>query len=168
VKKVWFLSALTLALVAGASTIAAVAVASDDGRKLEARLSSFNEVPALSTGARGRLELAVGSSSLEYKLSYDGLSGNVLFAHIHFAQRGVNGGIVVFLCGGGTKPEPCPQSGTVSGTITAADVMDLSAQGIAPGEFDELVQLLNAQRGYANVHSSTFPGGELRGQIEQD
>lgn len=168
-KKAWLLSALTAALVVGAATIAAVAVASDDGgHELEAQLSGFNEVPALSTGARGKLELHVGSSSLEYKLSYDGLSGNVLFAHIHFAQRGVNGGVVAFLCGGGTKPDPCPQSGTVTGTISAADVVDLAAQGIAPGEFDELVGLLKAKRGYANVHSSTFPSGELRGQIEED
>ena len=168
-KKVWLLSALTATLVVGAATIAAVAVASDDGgHELEARLSPFNEVPALSTSARGKLELDVGSSSLEYKLSYDGLSGNVLFAHIHFAQRGVNGGVVAFLCGGGTKPDPCPQSGTVTGTITAADVVDLAAQGIAPGEFDELVRLLKAKRGYGNVHSSAFPSGELRGQIEED
>jgi CHRD domain-containing protein len=168
-KKAWLLSALTVTFVVVAATIAAVAVASDDGgHELEARLSGFNEVPALSTNALGSFELDVGSSSLEYKLSYDGLSGSVLFAHIHFAQRGVNGGVVVFLCGGGTKPDPCPQSGTVTGTITAADVIDLAAQGIAPGEFDELVRLLKAKRGYANVHSSTFPSGELRGQIEED
>jgi hypothetical protein len=39
------------------------------------------------------------------------------------------------------------------------------AQGIAAGEFAELVKAIRARRAYANVHSLKFPGGEIRGQI---
>ena len=39
-------------------------------------------------------------------------------------------------------------------------------QGIAAGEFDELVRAIRAGVTYANVHSEKFPGGEIRGQIE--
>jgi hypothetical protein len=89
-----------------------------------------------------------------------------LFAHIHFGQKNVSGGVAAFLCGGGSKPAACPaREGTVTGTIVAADVVGPSNQGIAAGEFAELVRAIRAGKTYANVHSSKFPGGEIRGQI---
>ena len=55
-----------------------------------------------------------------------------------------------------------------TGTITAADVLNTVAggvpQGIAAGEFDELVKAIRAGRTYANVHSTNWPGGEIRAQ----
>jgi hypothetical protein len=53
----------------------------------------------------------------------------------------------------------------VSGTITPASVIGPAAQGIQAGEFAELVRALRAGAAYANVHTTTFPGGEIRGQI---
>jgi CHRD domain len=91
----------------------------------------------------------------------------VLFAHIHFGQKDVNGGVSAFLCGGGDKP-PCPMSGTVRGAIDPADIIGPSGQGIAPGEFDEVVAAMEAAVTYANVHTQMFPGGEIRGQIQAD
>ena len=63
----------------------------------------------------------------------------------------------------------CPQSGTVTGTITAANVIaPMTPQGIAAGEFAELVEAMRAGVTYANVHSlPQFPGGEIRGQIRK-
>jgi hypothetical protein len=52
----------------------------------------------------------------------------------------------------GTQACPSP-----SGTITAADVVGPTAQGVAPGEFDELVRAIRAGAAYANVHSTLFP-----------
>jgi hypothetical protein len=94
----------------------------------------------------------------------------VKFAHIHFAQRGVNGGVAAFLCGGGDKPA-CPQEGEVTGTIDANDVVGPAAQGIAgatattPGEIDELIAAMKVGATYANVHTDLFENGEIRGQI---
>jgi hypothetical protein len=39
------------------------------------------------------------------------------------------------------------------------------AQGLEPGEFDELVDAIRAGVTYVNVHTTKFPGGEIRGQI---
>jgi hypothetical protein len=73
--------------------------------------------------------------AIEYELSYAGLEGTTTnAAHIHIGQKDVAGGVIAFLCGGGGKPA-CPATeGTVSGTITAADVVGPAAQGIAAGE----------------------------------
>jgi hypothetical protein len=56
----------------------------------------------------------------------------------------------------------------VSGTITPASVVGPAAQGIATGEFGELVRALRAGAAYANVHTTTFPAGEIRGQISDN
>jgi CHRD domain-containing protein len=72
----------------------------------------------------------------------------------------------VFLCGGGSKPA-CPASGTVTGTIVPADVIGPSGQGIAAGEFAELVRAIRNGATYANLHTEMFPGGEIRGNIRR-
>ena len=143
-------------------------LASSDGRKssFKARLGGFQEVPAVSTGAQGEFSAKINrrAETITYRLEYEGLEADVLFAHIHLGQPGVNGGVSAFLCGGGTAPD-CPQEGTVTGTIEPSDVVGPSAQGIDPGEFDELVAAMRARVTYANVHSEKFPGGEIRGRI---
>ena len=139
-------------------------VASVSAQRLKARLSGFQEVPAVSTPATGSFELTVTDSGLEFELSYSGLEANVIAAHIHLGQRGVAGGVIAFLCGGGGK-DPCPQSGTVTGTIAPADILGPAAQGLDPGEFEEALRAIRDGATYANVHSEKYPNGEIRGQI---
>lgn len=88
-------------------------------------------------------------------------------AHIHSGQKGVGAAVVAFLCGGGGKPA-CPQAGTVTGTIVATDVIGPAAQGIKPGELDEFIRAIRRGVTYVNVHSTLFPTGEIRGQIDSD
>lgn len=136
--------------------------------ELKARkMSGYLEVPSVSTTARGTIEAKINNSTIEYKLTYSGLSGNPAQAHIHLGQPGANGGIVAFLCGGGGKPAcPASTSGTVSGTIVAADIQALAVQGIAgPADFGEVTAAMKAGFTYANAHTTNFGGGELRGQI---
>ena len=133
-----------------------------------ARMSSFNEVPAIATGARGtfRATLSADGTVLSFQLSWSGLSGSPMAAHVHLGQFFANGNVSFFLCGGGGQPS-CPPgtSGTISGTVTAANVMAVPAQGLQAGN---LTQILNAMRRgltYANIHTAQFPGGEDRGEI---
>ena len=93
-------------------------------------------------------------------------------AHIHFGQRAVNGGISVFLCSNlGNGPlgtQACPAApATIEGTIGPENVIGPTGQGIAAGEFDELVRAIDAGAAYVNVHSTGFPGGEIRAQLEE-
>ena len=80
---------------------------------------------------------------------------------------------MIWLCGTTANPGPagtptCPQSGTVSGTIRAANVVGPEAQGISPGQFAEALRAIRLGFTYANVHSTQFPNGEIRGQIQDD
>ena len=149
----------------------ALTVADDD---IKATLRGFEEPPAVSTVATGKFRGEINRESIEYRLSYSGLEAPVRQAHIHLGQMDVNGGIVVFLCQTAAFPDPtglaptCPQSGTVEGTITAANVIAVAAQGIAAGELDEVLRAIRRGVTYANVHSTKFPGGEIRGQIRAD
>jgi hypothetical protein len=61
----------------------------------------------------------------------------------------------------------------VTGVITPANIIGPAAQGIAPSvdgveEFDELVDAIRSGVTYANVHSTKFPGGEIRGQVSDN
>jgi len=164
-KQLWYVSSVIgLLLAVGAFSVSA----RDRDDKLHAKLVGTQEVPAVSTGASGDIELRIESDgSISYKLSYEGLEGgNTLFAHIHLGQRSVNGGVMTFLCGGGTKPTACPgPSGTVEGTIVAADILGLATQQVPAGAFDEFKRALFNGTAYANVHTTASPGGEIRGQI---
>lgn len=165
-----------LAVLAGLGGVLLLALGSyalADGGSKDARgtLIGYQEVPSVSTAASGTFAAKiVGNSKIDYALTYSGLEGSVQQAHIHFGQRAVNGGISVFLCtnigGGPTGTRPCPPPpATISGTIVAADVIGPAGQGIAAGEFAELVAAIRAGKTYANVHSTKFPGGEIRAQL---
>jgi CHRD domain len=145
------------------------ALADDDDDEFRTRLSGYLETPqSISTTGRGDFRAELKGMTLEYRLSYEGLEGGaVSAAHIHLGQKATTGGVIAFLCGGGDKPA-CPQQGTVRGVIDPADVIGPSGQGIAPGEFAELVRALRQGFVYANVHTQTYPGGEIRGQVRED
>jgi len=161
-----------------ASTVQADDDDDNERRNFRVRLNPFQEVPSVSSVAKGefRLRISRDGQSMDYELSYSGLEGAVRQAHIHLGQKHVNGGISVFLCQtAANNPDPtglapeCPQAGTVSGTLTAKNMANLApivGQGIAPGEIEELVKAIRAGVTYANVHSTKFPGGELRAQIK--
>jgi len=151
-----------------------VAQSNNGNRKGHADLVGYQEVPTLSSPAAGTLDVEISKDgqSLDYTLTYSGLPTNVRFAHIHIGRPAINGGVMVFLCtneappAGVPSPPPCPQGGgTVSGTLTAADVLAVAAQAIAVGEFDEVIQALRAEAAYGNVHTTQFGGGEIRGQV---
>jgi hypothetical protein len=152
-------------------TVAATAGGGAPGH-VRAVLNGYQEVVgpgAISTTGHGIFTAKIDEKdqTIVYELTYTVEGGAALFAHIHFAERHVGGGVSAFLCGGGTKP-PCPSpGGTVTGVITPADVIGPANQGIEPGSFEELVRAIDAGATYANVHSTRWPAGEIRGQIAE-
>ena len=166
-------SLLAVVALGALAAVPITANARNNPHEASGLLHGYHEVPTVSTPAIGSFELDIArdDSSVAWTLSYANITGTVTQAHIHFAQEDVNGGIAVWLCDSPTNVGPgdtptCPTpSGTVSGVIEPADVVGPAGQGIAPGEFGELLDAIRAGVTYANVHSSTFGGGEIRGQL---
>jgi hypothetical protein len=174
---VWVLSAFGTSLLLGAS--AAAGHGGKGHNDIRIHLKGFEEVPIVVTGASGKLELDVDEQapSIAFELTYQGLEGSITQAHIHIAQKDVNGGITLWLCQTATNPAPAavaattpqcpgPNSGTVSGTLTPASVLGIPAQGIPAGSFADVFRAIRAGKAYANVHTSSSPGGEIRGQLD--
>lgn len=166
-----FFAAVAIAALGMLAVAGSASADKDKGRdSFRAKLKGFEEVPAISSTGRGelRLEIADDENSFEFDLTYEELEGTTTLAsHIHLGQMGVNGGVSVFLCGGGGRPPCTPTSGSFSGTVTALNVVGPAGQGIAAGEFAELLTALRAGKTYVNVHTDKHTGGEIRGQIKR-
>jgi Cu/Zn superoxide dismutase len=112
-----------------------------------ARLSGAEEVPAVTTDARGVFVARVNPTgeTMDFHMVFEGLSGPVTGAHIHMAPAGVNGGVVFDLM-------PFLFGNIITGTL------DISTS------FADLL----AGNLYVNVHTVDNPGGEIRGQLMVD
>jgi CHRD domain len=159
-----------------ALVIASVGVAGGGkSKKVEAKLTGFEEVPVNITGGKGKAKLKVrngtSAGTIEWKLSYSGLTSPATAAHIHLGQEGVIGGVAVHFCGtGGTAPCPAGQTtkAVIEGTATTANVVAIAAQGLVAGDMANLQKAIKAGVTYVNVHSAPFPNGEIRGQLDRD
>lgn len=165
----WMQLVVPVLLVTG---VVATSDANESHRRFTAtaRMSSFNEVPAIATGARGtfRATLSDDGTVLSFQMSWSGLSSAPAVAHVHLGQFFANGAVSFFLCGGGGQPDcPAETAASISGTVTAANVMAVPAQGLRAGDLDQILNGMRRGDTYANIHTplAGFPGGECRGQI---
>lgn len=138
-------SILTLAIAFGSSTLARATTFS-----YTAPLDGLQEVPPNGTPASGTATLVYDdvANTLTTTVSYSGLLGPRTASHIHTALPGVAGPVTHGLAGGGPTADSFVD---VWSGLTAAQVADL-----------------NAGKMYVNVHSTVYPGGEIRGQIHPD
>ena len=160
------LFATLVALVAAPAAMGQeLAVAAGDGSQ---------EVPALITPGTAVFlaEINDERTQIDYELEYQTLRGTPTQAHIHLAQEGVNGGVMLFVCtnlGNGPVGTPaCPvPEGTVTGTWTEDSVIPIPNQGIngGPLALKRVIKAMRTGTAYLNLHTDLFPAGELRGQI---
>ena len=180
---VWAGRVLAVIALLGLS-VSVVTTSADEGKvSARATLSGFQEnLPKLTDGT-GTFSATVTSTTLTYKLTFSGLTSPAFMSHIHFGQSGVNGGIFIWLCGSpgafagppGT-PTCRANGGTVTGTVKAADVQSVlgtpapppsaANQNVHAGDFAGAVRILRSGDAYVNVHPTSFPGGEIRGQVK--
>jgi len=155
-------------------------------------VTAANPTGAVLSNGTGTLKLDLDekAGTATWTLTYSDVgttkpkTGTVSQAHIHFGKSRDSGGILVFFCTnltppvGPPTPQKCPlNSGTVSGTWTSADIVAIAGQNVEAGNFDALVDALESNTAYANIHTTSsptppapdtaFPAGEIRGQIHE-
>src|SRR6185312_12442817 len=132
------------AMLAGGAIYAAHAA--DMAEKFKASLSAGEENPSNDSKGKGTGEFTLNPSTkeLSWKVSYEGLTGDALAAHIHGpADKGANAGVEVNLGAGGMKN---PLEGKA--TLTDQQIADITGG-----------------KTYVNIHTAAHKGGEIRGQI---
>src|SRR5882724_3170858 len=165
---------LRIFIMVMAGLLATATVAKAD--QIRALLTGYEETPAaVSTVARGLFIATIDpdGDAINYSLTFNALQAAVTQSHIHVGQLSITGSIVIFLCQTSTNPDPtglapqCPQQGTVTGKITAANVIagSQAPQQLAAGDLAAVITAIRAGATYANVHTNLSPGGEIRGQI---
>jgi hypothetical protein len=143
-------------------------VVNSQTERFSASLSGANEVPPINTAGTGNFDMTIQQGSITFSLTFSDLSSALSVAHLHFAPSKVAGGVMIFLCGGGNQPAcPATTSGTITGTITAANVTGPGNQGIAAGDLDSALEAVRENLSYANMHTTMFGGGEIRGQVRR-
>ena|SRR5258708_678332 len=155
-RKVRFLALFLI----GLWVIAGTASASGGGGEFSAKLVSGNEVPPHDTPAHAEAQYHIANDglSISYKLNVINIE-NVIAGHIHLAPAGVNGPVVVPL----VSPSACtplPTGITCEGTFTAANLVG----PLAGHPLSDLITAMENGGTYTNVHTTQFPGGEIRGQ----
>lgn len=135
-------------------------------RNYRAHLSGGEEVPPTATRAQGEaiFQFSKDGLGLRYRLIVANID-DVLQSHIHLAPQGTNGPVVVWLYPSGPPAvliEGQFNGVLAEGTITAANLVGpLNGQDLSA-----LIEAFDNGEAYVNVHTTQFPGGEVRGQID--
>lgn len=132
-------------LAISASAVMASAVYADAGGNAAVPLNTGQEADKVVGGASGDLDWSVDGTTFCYTLTVKGLTTPAVAAHIHIAPRGVAGPVVIPLS------VPSATAFTTSGCVESSTAPAVAAN---PGDY------------YVNVHTSTYPAGEVRGQLK--
>jgi hypothetical protein len=173
---------LSIVLAAALLTTVVAPIAADE-HSVRTRLTGYQETPlTINSAASGEFKARISpdETAIEYELTYRDLSSDTTQAHIHFGRPAISGMIVLFLCtnltppAGVPVPQKCPNAplnaqATITGTLTADDVIARPDQGIDTGAdgFAEMVKAIRAGAAYANLHTTRFQSGEIRGQFRR-
>lgn len=149
--------------------VAALPVVAGQDWSFVSPLKGADERPVpVDTNAAGFAKFVVNADETEvtYRLIVANIDG-VTQSHIHCGGPDVAGPVVVFLFG--FDPVGVTENGILAeGTITNADVIPRAASAACPGgvaNLADVIAKIRAGEAYTNVHTLTWPGGEIRGTI---
>lgn len=143
------LASLAAAFAALLVVGAALAISAKTVSTYKATLTPGTEVPKAKAPAAAKglftatVTVNAGVRTMRWKLTFGGLSGKAVAAHVHKGKAGVAGGVLLALCG------PC-KTGQAGQTRISKGVVDALERGVA----------------YVNVHTARNAGGETRGQVK--
>ncbi len=126
---------------------------------LSTSLNGMQEIPSNNSSATGLASFKEkDNNSISYEINVTGLD-KVMEAHLHLGKIGTNGDPIVMLFNAGPTG---PINGTlVSDKFSADDFLGpLSGMSIT-----DIVNKMKSEEIYVNIHTGSFPDGELRGQV---
>lgn len=132
---------------------------------MSADLTAANEVPPNDSPATGSAHVTLnqGQGEVCFEIEASGFTTDILFAHIHVGEAGVNGGIVVTLFDPG---EPGPGDFGPDETLPAdTEFFADCIEGVDKDLIKDIRQ--NPDGYYINIHTLENPGGEIRGQLSK-
>jgi hypothetical protein len=135
-------------------------------RNFRAQLTGAQEVPPVETLARGQsvFQLSRNGELLSFRVIVANLD-NVTMGHIHLAPAGQNGPVVVWLYP--DAPPPLLIPGTTNGVLATGVITAENLVGpLADATMADLLEYLEAEGAYVNIHTEQYPAGEIRGQIK--
>jgi hypothetical protein len=128
-------------------------------QKFIAELTGKEEVPPNESPSSGFAWLKITNDEIKFEVNVTDMD-KVNAAHIHLAEAGKNGPVVLTLFMGGPTEQ-------VNGTIGEANVTASNLEGPMKGkDVTDLVTAMKNGTTYVNVHTTDFPNGEIRGQLK--
>jgi hypothetical protein len=126
-----------------------------EARNFSVTMTGAKEVPSRTPAGTGTatFTLDAAETTLTYSISVQNMTTAISAAHIHLGNASVAGSIIVAL----TTPV---NNSTVTGTINSTTVLGLGLS------WESLLDLIRNGDTYVNVHTTMWPGGETRGQID--
>jgi CHRD domain len=150
-------------LAAGATLLQAAAASAQTSVVMRATLTGGEETPAaVLSGAVAVAEVALDPTNLEIavRMRVFNLPNGSTASHIHVGAKGLSGPVVIdFPIGTG-------RTGDFTLNFRAHDGPTFHARPeIGINTFADALQAIAGGNAYVNIHSSAFPGGEIRGQL---
>jgi len=153
---------LGLVALAGVGGVSCGDSTLQDKEVFVATLSGAEEVPARGTGANGSAQFIVEGNQITYAIEVDDIT-SIIQAHIHTGAPGVNGPVRLFLYPAPPASLPAPLVTVTDKTILVEATVDSSSvNGVT---YEELLTAMRSGNAYVNVHTTQFPGGEIRGTV---
>lgn len=114
-------------------------------KTFKATMTAGEEVPSNGSGGNGTVTATLDGTTLSVGGTYANLTGAATAAHVHSGAKGVAGPVVC--------PLTVSESGTAGSGALSGNCTSLSANDLDSGNL------------YVNVHTATYPEGEIRGQL---
>jgi len=146
-------------LFVGTASLTSQIVVGQAEEIFRAKLSGKEEVPPNESPASGSAWVKINNDKIEYEINVTDI-GKANAAHIHLGESGKNGPIILTLF----KDEPTELK---SGKLGEANLTASNLEGPMEGKtIADLVEAIQKGTTYINVHSTDFPDGEMRGQLQ--
>ena len=148
-------AAMMAALLIGtAAASAQVVVAS-------ATLGGGDETPILLSGAAGTAEVAIDTTAKEFAVTLRifNIPTTTTAGHIHVGSKGIAGPVVIDF------PAIAGRLGDFVTTFRVGEAAFRANAAIGINTIDDVIQAVANGNAYVNIHTTTFPGGEIRGQL---